>query len=241
MGERGGRVARVFVERFTPPRTTLADEELHHLRRVLRLRDGATVEVFAADGSEATGVLDGDTVEHGPVKRRERDVTVSVASAVPKGERADWLVEKLAELGVAEWRPLLTEHSTVDPRPAKLAKLRRRAIEAAKQARTPGVMAVGEPWPVERLLERGGSMSVLSTAEAEAPRVGVGEAHTIVVGPEGGWSVSEMERFAACGVRAVTLGPTVLRVETAAVVGAGVIGALMRGGESSLRSPLNGS
>lgn len=221
---------RVFIEKFTPPRTVPAPEERHHLRNVLRLGDGNHVQLFDAHGNEANGTIAGDAIEHAPPTRRERDVTLSVASAVPKGDRVEWLVEKLAELGVASWHPLLTERSTVDPRPGKLEKLRRRVIEAAKQAGTPGVMSIGEPVKLERFLETAdGPLHVLSTVDSEPPRPTPGEAATLLIGPEGGWTDRELTLMADRRATAVTLGPTVLRIETAAVVGTGVFATLLRG------------
>ena len=181
-------------------------------------------------------------VEARDVARAAGDaLTWTVAAAVPKGERADWMVEKLSELGTTAFIPLAAARSVVLPEGRnKRERWARIATEAAKQSRRPGVMRVGELMTVDAVLKELAESSnaagwYFSTAGDAKP---VGEAadalppgtRSIVafVGPEGGWTDDELSRFAAAaGLTPVRLTATVLRIETAAVAAAAVIGAVV--------------
>ena len=164
-------------------------------------------------------------------------VRLTVAAAVPKGDRADWMVEKLSELGVAEFVPLAAARSVVLPGGRnKRERWVRIATESAKQSRRAGVMRVGELTPVAEALrvESGAACWFLATEAESAPvqiatataSLAVGATLVAFVGPEGGWTDDELRQFAAASARAVRLTDTVLRVETAAVAVAAVVGCL---------------
>ena len=238
---------RIHVPCVTVGETVLDPAQAHHARDVLRLTDGATVEVFDDSGRVARGVLllRGRDVavrveridEDGAV--RATAIQLTVASAVPKGDRADWMVEKLSELGVAEFVPLAATRSVVLPEGKnKRERWVRIATEAAKQSRRSGVMRVGELTSLAEALKKGQADSqpiwYLAT-EAEAKPVpigdavaGLGSAKTVTafVGPEGGWTAEERRAFERAGVQPVRLTASILRVETAAVAVAAVVGCM---------------
>ena len=219
----------------------LEPAEAHHARDVLRLADGAAVEVFDDAGAVGRGVLilsEGDVlVRVEPeelVPPTNTGLALVVAAAVPKGDRADWMVEKLSELGVAEFVPLAAARSVVLPGGrGKRDRWLRIATEAAKQSRRAGVMRITELTELEDAVARAPSMGavwLLSTEEPHATPIGdaldrlpPGRSLTAFVGPEGGWTAQERERFAAAGATPVRLTATVLRVETAAVAVAAVV------------------
>jgi 16S rRNA (uracil1498-N3)-methyltransferase len=154
---------------------------------------------------------------------------LTIASAVPKGDRADWLVEKLSEIGATRWVPLRTQRSVVHPEGvSKFDRWRRIALEAAKQSKRAGVMAIDELTPVAQLLKASDGVSaiVLSTSRDAVPiqsQIANHKSQILYIGPEGGWTDEEETLMHSAGLTAVTLGPTILRVETAAVVAAGVV------------------
>src|SRR5262249_5827936 len=129
---RGGRVVRMAERCYcadaashTGGRLLLDGDEAHHLARVRRVATGEVVEVFDGKGfaTRAEVIAVGKRqVELRPVgpplPSREPGVRVTLASAFPKGERADWLVEKATELGVGRLVPLVCERSVVDPGPS---------------------------------------------------------------------------------------------------------------------------
>jgi 16S rRNA (uracil1498-N3)-methyltransferase len=225
----------------------LEPSEAHHARDVLRLADGTGIEVFDDAGAVGRGVLivSGDGVfvrveEDGVVRSPGVAVSLVVAAAVPKGDRADWMVEKLSELGVAEFVPLAAARSVVLPEGrGKRDRWLRIATEAAKQSRRAGVMRITELMALDHAVARAtaaGAAWVLSTEEEHAMPIGDAfvrlpprQAVTAFIGPEGGWTVQERERFAAAGATPVRLTRTILRVETAAVATAAVVACLAAG------------
>ena len=193
------------------------DDVEHHLRRVLRLRDGERVSATDGAGRWRMCVvrLDGGAPE---IVLESSSEIVSVgershftlASAIPKGDRVDWLVQKGTELGADRIQLLHTERSTVRWKPERAAKqvlrLQRIADEALRQSRRVRRCIVGAP--VDALDVLGDA----AVAEPGGERVRGDEA-MIAIGPEGGWTPSELER----AQRRVEIGANILRTETAGV------------------------
>lgn len=226
-------IRRVHVPSLLLGPNRLPIDQAHHLRDVLRLEPGTIVELFDSSGNVGCGPLevgdDGLDVELASFTRASASaLRLVIASAVPKGDRADWLVEKLSELGVAEWQPLAAERSVVLPTGrGKADRWTRIAVESAKQSRRAGVMSIGNLVSVEHAMaSRDGMMLVASTAPGGDPLRLVevdAQSATVFIGPEGGWTDAELERFAAAKARPISLTATVLRLETAAVAAAAVL------------------
>jgi len=230
-----------MAERFYDPnaasyaggRFTLEGDEAHHLGRVRRIGAGEVVEVFDGLGFAtraeviAVGKKSVELQSVGlPLPFHEPPVRLTLATAVPKGDRFDWLVEKATELGVDRLTPLLTERSVVDPGPAKIGRLRRAVIEAAKQCGRNRLMTLDDPRPWRAVVgDFSGDRAKLIAHPGGAP-FGLWPhpepgAHAVVaVGPEGGLTDSEIETAEAAGWVRVGLGTHVLRVETAALAAA---------------------
>jgi 16S rRNA (uracil1498-N3)-methyltransferase len=195
---------------------SLDDDTHHHLRSVLRLRDGEPVGVTDGQGRwcVAVAVLDGNTLTLEATSRvvaepaRARPITI--AAAIPKGDRLDWMVQKITELGVDRLVLLHADRSVVRWKPDRVrhqvARLQRIADEALRQSRRVFRLSIVPPTPAVDVL--GGYL----LAEPGGRAVTVGDT-AVAVGPEGGWSEAEL---AAGGVW-VDLGDTILRTETAAV------------------------
>ena len=167
---------RVFCPSVQLGRFRLGSAEAHHLRDVLRVAVGDVIELFDAAGrtAEATiEVADADGVSvrvDAIVEPTAGEVELIVATAVPKADRADWLVEKLSELGTAKWIPLKTARSVVHPAgEAKFDRWRRIAVEAAKQSRRVGVMEIGPLNDVAAMSFEGFDTIVLSTRGGSTP------------------------------------------------------------------------
>jgi 16S rRNA (uracil1498-N3)-methyltransferase len=144
------------------------------------------------------------------------------------------MVEKLSELGVAEFVPLAAARSVVLPEgKAKRERWNRIATEAAKQSRRAGVMRISELTDVATALRRAPKAWFLSTESSDAAPVARAAAElpgdaplTAFIGPEGGWTDAEREQFVATGATPVRLTTTILRIETAAVATAAVVASL---------------
>lgn len=193
----------------------------------VRLADGAGAarwgEVTAVDKKSARLRLG----EAAPVP--EPAVRVSLLVAAPKKERASWLVEKATELGVAAVRLIETERTPRGFGDGTVRRLERVAVAAFEQCgrgvlpEVSGTHGWGE---VRGLVDGFDGKWVLDLVDDAVGGRELGAADgevVVVVGPEGGWTERERQELAAWGCRAVVLGPTVLRVETAAVVGAGLV------------------
>ncbi len=225
----------------------LSGPEAHHLIHVLRIAPGQQIVLFDGSGFEAVAdvvATDAGAVELAVAQPQgafsEPPVPVILASAVPKGERFAWLVEKATELGVARLVPLITERSVVVPGDGKLERMRRTVIESCKQCGRAQLMEISPPtrWAefvARELAVHGGwvahpggepprrTPSVLSPPagrgeERGAESAGPPLALVGAVGPEGGLTDAELELALAAGGTLVALGPRILRIETAGIV-----------------------
>ena len=205
--------AHVFVESVDAPDPS--PDDAHHLFRVLRLRDGESVTVSDGCGGWRTTVAVGGALRvEGPVVHEPAPVSCTIAAAIPKGDRAEWMVQKLTEVGVSEIVLLHCARSVVrweGERGAKqLARLQRVAREAAVQSRRVWLPVVRGPVPFAEAAALPGA--ALAEPDGE---VGVA-ASTVLIGPEGGFSADEL----AVPLPRIRLLDTVLRVETAAIIAA---------------------
>ncbi len=209
----------------------LAGAEAHHLAVVCRVRPGDRVTLFNGDGRQYRALvteaakrslrLEVEAIEDPP---RELGFRLEVAASLPKGDRAQFLIEKLTELGVTDFIPLRTARSVVHPRDTE--KLTRYVIEASKQCGRNVLMRVAEltDWP--DYARRPGLPARRWSAHPDGGPLpaGGGEDVACAIGPEGGWTDEEVALARAAGWRVVTLGPRLLRVETAALVMATLAG-----------------
>jgi 16S rRNA (uracil1498-N3)-methyltransferase len=215
-------------------------DEAHHVRDVLRLEAGSPLELFDDAGNIAAGIIRHVNVANVVVDVEAIQSVVlsearilTVAAAVPKGDRADWMVEKLTELGVARFIPLATERSVVLPAGKnKIERWERIAIEASKQSRRAGVMSISALTPLHEVVTETKGI-FLSTADNAIPISQTAGSHetNLLIGPEGGWSDGEIQKMLAAGWIGSGLTATILRVETAAVVAAGVVMCRLRNNE----------
>ena len=206
--------AHVFVTDIQNP--SLDDDDAHHLARVLRLRAGQRVSV--SDGRGAWRICEWrgeELVSVDDVSHEEKTgETLSVALSPVKGDRTDWAVEKLVEVGIDRIIVLApVERSVVkwdDKKSgANIDRYRRIARAAAAQSRRVFLPVVEGPLSLSAVLA-GGGVAVAEPGGA----TGLAGITTVVVGPEGGFTTDEVASARAT----VDLGPTILRADTAAVV-----------------------
>jgi 16S rRNA (uracil1498-N3)-methyltransferase len=212
---------------LAPGPVLLQGPEAHHLRVVCRLRPGDAVCLFNGDGREYPArvtSLDrhGVRLEVQAVASPQRELgfRLEVAAPLPKGDRAQFLVEKLTEIGATDFVPLSTARSVVHPRDAKLDKLGRYAVEAGKQCGRNVLMRVGSltPWAEYCRQADLPRRRLLGHPRGAALPAGPPEDAALAVGPEGGFTDEEVAQACAAGWLPVGLGPRLLRVETAALV-----------------------
>jgi 16S rRNA (uracil1498-N3)-methyltransferase len=232
----GRRLGRLYLpaERLEGTRVVLEGDDHQHVARVLRAEAGGRLTVFDGAGTE----VDAEVVRVG---KRDTELTlgarragtataapvaVTLLVAAPRGERLDLVLQKATELGVARLAPVLTERSVARPDPARRTRWEKIAREAARQCGRADVPRVDPPVDLAAALAAPGLPSrrfalwegerarSLRARLAEAPS----EPVALLVGPEGGFPAGEVAAAEAAGFVPVSLGPRVLRVETAAIV-----------------------
>jgi 16S rRNA (uracil1498-N3)-methyltransferase len=211
---------------LSPGPVVLQGPEAHHLATVRRFRPGDIVVLFNGDGNEyAAEILNAGRknvslqVLRVEQPRRELDFRLEVAAPLPKGDRGDFLIEKLTELGVTDFVPLQTDRSVVHPRDTKLERLQRTVIEASKQCGRNVLMQIHQlvVWNDYCRRDSQAESRLLAHPAAGASIIDRMGNVCVAVGPEGGFTDDEVGIARSAGWRLVSLGPRVLRVETAAL------------------------
>jgi 16S rRNA (uracil1498-N3)-methyltransferase len=209
-------------------RVTLDGPEAHHLLHVMRATAGTPVTLFDGSGAEFAAVVEAVRRSEAVlriVERREVDrelpFQLVVGVSLPKGDRQKWLVEKLTELGVAELAPLITERGVAQPTDSALERLNRSVIEAAKQCGRNRLMHVAAPQAWNAWIVNEGNRKRLLAHPTGQPLTQIDlrnpVATQIAIGPEGGFTDAELTAAENAGWQCVSLGPRILRVETATV------------------------
>ena len=217
---------RLFVRRTLGDgtRVDLDSAQANYLGNVLRMGVGSELLLFDGRSGEWLARVTEAAKKRMAlaVERRTRLIEavpdVTLAFAPIKRTQTDWLIEKATELGVCRLQPVITQRTIVER--VKLERLQSIAIEAAEQCGRTLLPVIGEPIPLSRLIDEGGRTLYFADengGEAAATAFAPGPA-TILIGPEGGFTDDERAAIrAAPGTRAISLGPRVLRAETAAV------------------------
>ncbi len=212
-------------------RAVLSGPEAHHLIHVIRAKPGMEVTLFDGSGAEFPARVERigrSEVELAVLERREVDRElhrqIVLATALPKGDRQRWLIEKAVELGISRIVPLQTERSVALPVPRAMDRLRRTVIEASKQCGRNRLMEIAQPQKWFDFVEQTREVPAFRMVahphgtDQELGEPGPSVPVFLAVGPEGGFTDEEVSRAVAAGWQLVDLGPRILRVETAAVV-----------------------
>jgi len=209
---------------------TLTGDEARHLTRVLRAKVGDAVVLFDGMGHEWSARIvsigrdrvELDTAE--PLSNPPANgIPLTLAVALPKGERQKWMVEKLTELGAARLVPLETTRGVAEATASAQARLERVVIEACKQCGRNTRMEISSGRSLDRLLAAVPADACVVIAHPDgrpltADIVPAAALEVIaLVGPEGGFTDQELTAAEHAGVIRISLGPHILRVETAAI------------------------
>ena len=223
---------------WNPDKLALDQSEAHHALDVLRMKAGDRATLFNGQGAEAT--VEFATVEKGRIALKKISVSkseplacrITLGQAIPKGKNMDLIVEKATELGAAAIAPLLSERTVVrcDESEAlsKRDKWQRVAIEAAKQCGQNWLPTVAKPRTPKELFQSGEKYDLMLIASLQSDsrhlKQILAEAGPkrptdvlILVGPEGDFTPAEVNLAINAGCRPITLGPIILRSETAAI------------------------
>ena len=243
-----------------PPRFTIAQpvgadavariegSELHHMRDVLRIPVGAVVSILDPAGNSHRAVVERYERRRALVRVNNPTVPspraspprIILAAAIVKGPRMDFVVEKAAELGVAQLWPIVVEHGTIHSvGQERLARWRRLALGAAKQSLSENAMQVDAPISFDDLIRSvpTDTLAIICAAGAE-PLGGAIRRHRpravlIAVGPEGGFTDTECAAAARANFVACALGPNRLRSETAAIAAVSIAAGWLYGAQGS--------
>lgn len=240
---------RFFVEpdQIIGSAAVISGSDAHHINDVLRLCPGKRIIICDGDGYEYTGEIikaGKDEVAARIVlvmkSRSEPPVRVILAQGMPKkAETLEMVIQKATELGVCRLVPLISERTVVRPKEEKLEKRwtrwNRIALEAAKQSRRAKVPVVDFPCTLKEFLdsvsrdtlclipyEMEKSVGIREALEWEASK-GFNRPVVIIIGPEGGFSPGEVDEARRAGAVPVSMGPRILRTETAGITALGIV------------------
>jgi len=222
---------RWIADTWTQTTASLTGDQASHLARVLRAEPGQIFDVVAGGflhRAEVTSVSDKEVLFtlHEELEA-DAALPLHLLLAVFKFDHMEWAIEKATELGVARITPILarrTEKHLSLAAPKRAERWRRIALEASKQSRRTDIPGIADPITLKVALEQEQSPTriLLSETEQATPLSAALAAATsaetaLAIGPEGGWTPEEMALFTAHHWTPVTLGPRILRAETAAI------------------------
>jgi 16S rRNA (uracil1498-N3)-methyltransferase len=231
----------IAPENWNPDALGLRDSEAHHARDVLRMRRGDRAVLFNGEGREITAeIVD---VAKGEVRLRKLHEAqtpplrcrITIGQAIPKGKNMELIVQKAVEIGAAEIAPLISERTIVDldkkEAEQKGAKWQQIAVEAAKQCGQNWLPQVQTPRKLKDFFSHAGDFDLRLIGSLQPDAIHLKkilgdyvEQHRdrprsvlMMVGPEGDFTPAEQALAKSHGCRPITLGPVILRVETAAI------------------------
>ncbi|GGG80579.1 RsmE family RNA methyltransferase [Edaphobacter dinghuensis] len=235
---------RWIADTWTPTTASLTGDQAAHLARVLRAEPGQIFDVVAGGflhRAEITSVSDQEVLFtlHEELEA-DAALPLRLLLAVFKFDHMEWAIEKATELGVAHITPVLArrseKHLTLAA-PKRAERWRRIALEASKQSRRTDIPEIAAPITLKAALEQEQSLTRILLSETEqatplaAALASVGptgyESVALAIGPEGGWTPEEMAFFATHNWTSVTLGPRILRAETAAIAAIAIASSCM--------------
>jgi 16S rRNA (uracil1498-N3)-methyltransferase len=238
---------RWIADTWDEATASLSGTQADHLIRVLRAQPGMEFDIVAGGHvwHAVIAGITGDSVRFNLVAEVQADpaLPLTLLLSVFKFDRMEWVIEKATELGAERIVPLIARRSEkhlVQAAAGRVERWRRIALEASKQARRSDVLQIEDPLPLKSALRQEEKALRLVLAEQERSTTlhhAIGDALAaagdeipvlrLAVGPEGGWTAEEEATFDAENWNPVSLGPRILRVETAAIAAMAVAAALL--------------
>ena len=221
---------------WNSPSPALNDSESHHALDVVRLGASDRVVVFDGVGGEATAQITAVEGKRAQLRLLQKAVTqplpcsITLAQAIPKGKNMDFIIQKAVELGATRIAPLLSDRTVVHLDPQDLEKKRTKwkevALEACKQCGQNRIPEIALPRTPKAFFESGErfDLQLIASLQPDARKVKTVLAEypspksaCVLVGPEGDFTPAELSLAKSHGCQPVTLGPIILRTETAAL------------------------
>lgn len=222
---------RFIADTWTTTTATLTGDQANHLARVLRAQPGQVYDIVAngfLHRAEITSVHDHEVLFtlHEELES-ETALPLHLLLAIFKFDHLEWGIEKATELGIARISPVLaqrTEKHLAQAAAKRVERWRRIALEASKQSRRTSIPEIADPAPLKSALATQPATTRILLSETEqtttltqALQNSASASYAIAIGPEGGWTPAEMALFTQHQWQPVTLGPRILRAETAAI------------------------
>lgn len=227
---------RFFLSQ-TPTEDTarLEGDEARHLARVMRAKTGDTVELFDGQGTSWTATVQAIQRNHVLLRLDQKQSetisnkpTITLAVALPKGDRQKWLIEKITELGTDSLVPLTTTRSVAEPTAAAISRLQRGVIESCKQSGRNRLLEITQPQSLHNLLTTSSASLRILACPDGTPMQSILlkpiDNILIAIGPEGGFTDDEIRTANASGFAQMSLCQNILRIETAAIAAAVIAG-----------------
>lgn len=234
---------RFFIDpaQVSAPAITITGDDVRHIRIVLRKQPGDLLTLLDGTGSEyIVSITDigKDEIGTAIVEQRRREPAgprIVLGQGLPKADKMDLIVQKATELGVSSIVPLITERTIVKVKDEekRISRWQKIAREASMQSHRLDIPMIGQIRPftdyVRMLHTEPGTLYLIPWEEGTQPMKEVLRAYpaadttVVLIGPEGGFSLTEADMAKEKGFRAVSLGPTILRTETAAVAALSMI------------------
>lgn len=227
----------VGSENIIDKKAIIEDEDVKHIYKVLRLKEGDKVNINNCNGEEYLGEIESITKTKVEIKflekldlNNESPIDVYLYQGFPKATKMDLIAQKCTELGVKEITPVITERVTsslgeINKDKKKVERWNRISFEACKQSKRTLIPKVNDLISFEELLDALKDMDLIVVPYENAENYGIKQMiknlHkevkkvAVVIGPEGGFEEEEINRLKELGGNIVTLGPRILRTETA--------------------------
>ncbi|GAA0084553.1 16S rRNA (uracil(1498)-N(3))-methyltransferase [Clostridium sp. CTA-7] len=232
-------------ENFIDKQAKILGDDVKHLYKVLRLNEGDKIVLNNCTGEEFLATISLITkqevivdIEEKLQVNNESNVKIYLFQGLPKAQKMDLIVQKGTELGITEFIPTLTERVDIKLKGdfKKLDRLNRIALEAAKQSKRSLVPKVVDPISFEEALDKMKNLDIVIVPYENAENFGIktlfnktnidiSKINTvgILVGPEGGFELDEINKLKENGAYIVTLGSRILRTETAGFVATSLV------------------